>query len=128
MNWIPRITWMQEDEEIKILKAEKEALEKYAAQLVNINRGLNLAIGQAIEQIDTLKTEAVSLLSAIAFQHGGSLTIKQEFFAALSEQEGELSLTIERNKEDRNVTISLETVAEEQDGKEDSGCCVGSEQ
>jgi hypothetical protein len=116
-KWIPRITWKSESEEVLELKETLAEVFISAEQLILINRGLNVSIGQFIAEIDNLRAEAVNLLSAITMQHGGKLQVGADFFEVLDDPDGpEVVLKVER-QEDNSVTIILE---EKQNGAEET--------
>lgn len=112
-TYIPRLSWKTQEQEKTDLRTENEHLLAYVSKVENINRALNIALGDSLIQIDNMRSEAVFLLTAIAFKHGGELKIEQEFFDALNDNQ-KVRLHIQR-QEDNSIVISLETDGEEED-------------
>lgn len=117
-KWIPRVTWKEQPQEFKDLQESYNEALGLLSELNNINRGLNGAVGDLMTKIDNLRQEAITLLSAITFQHGGELVVKQEFFDALTSDDNNLGLKIER-QEDKTVILRLESIATTEEDKEE---------
>lgn len=69
-NW-PTITWKK--------NLEIDELLDMLTSAHNINYGLNLAVGDLVGDMDSLKKEALNLISGIVLMHGGELVINKDF-------------------------------------------------
>src|SRR5688572_14112294 len=119
-NWrklIPRISWKNEAEEVVELYRTLAQADNLLGQMGNVNRALNIALGQSIEQIDSLRDEALRLFGAITLKHGGELIVEPEFFNTLTESDGKLSLRIQR-QDDGSVVFTLVNLEDERDQEE----------
>lgn len=103
-------TWTKYED----LISERDKLLDLAQELLNINKGLNTAVGILNLEKEGLRHEAVTLLSAITFQHGGELSVKAEFFDVLEEPgNSNMKLSIQK-QEDKSVILKLEQMEEEE--------------
>lgn len=93
-------TWKRSKE----LEEENANLLLLAAQWMDINKGLNLAAGELYRQAENVRAEAIHLLSAIAFQYGGEITVKSEFFNVLAEP-GNANLNLRIIKQDDGSVV-----------------------
>ena len=109
-DWIPKLTWKKDE----VIREENENLLALCDEMNSINKGLNQAVGLLHEQALTIKAEALSVLTALAFQHNGSITIKSEFFAIIDDpNNANLNLNVEKQT-DGSVVVKLVSVQEEE--------------
>lgn len=88
-NWrslIPSISWKKD--------TEKQELMDLIDQLTAINRGLNMSIGNLVNQMDGLKEEALGLLTSIVLMHGEELIVSKDFMDAAGQ--GNLFIKIDK--------------------------------
>lgn len=105
-NWLPRLSWQSEDAEKQDLKVTLEQTRIFL-RAANANvKALLFALAQSSEMNEGIRAETANLLGAIAFQHGGEITVKAEFFEALASSEENIKLTVTRD-DAGNCTIKL---------------------
>lgn len=121
-KYIPRIRWKNDSEALVEAESNNEKLKNICIDIQNINQALNVALGHSMKQNNSIRDEAMFLLSAITFQYGGKLLIKSEFFDLLNNPINDnLILNIDRNDDNQDVVLTLKMADSDNDAIENEG-------